>query len=126
MKEWTHCPGALRRLAFSFLLQRVPRPLVSMMALVSWTAPVRTGVPAWQASLGSTAKIVSVPPEWGSRCPVGLGWKGAGERARCVVSKMVHGVDSAVEWISRGLGCLGVRMSGPSQVCPHLLHIPLQ
>lgn len=68
-----------------FLLQRVPRRLVSMMALAFLTTPDLTSAPVWQATPGSTVKIVSVPPEWELRCHVGLAWRGFGELAGGVV-----------------------------------------
>lgn len=44
------------------LFQRVPHPLVSMMAHASLTQRGLTSVPAWLATLGIAVKTVSMPP----------------------------------------------------------------
>ena len=110
------------------VLQRVPRPRVSTTALASSTAPDRTSVPAWRATPGSTVKTVSLPAEWAWRCHAGLARRRSGELAGGVVPWCLHGLskrtgnmDSPIESISRGLGCLWISMSGTNQVCLHLL-----
>lgn len=66
LKKSSHHAVALRELPF--LLQHVPRRLVSMTALASLTEPDLTSAPAWQATPGSTVKIVSMPPGQELRC----------------------------------------------------------
>lgn len=44
----------------TFLFQRAPHPLVSMMAHASLTPLGLSSVPAWLATLGSAVKIVSM------------------------------------------------------------------
>ena len=63
----------------------------------------------------------------------GVTWGWHGEGLGSVVPWCLHGLskitgnmDSPIEWISRGLGSLWVRMSGTTPVCPHLLQILLR
>lgn len=97
LRKWAHHTAALREVAF--LLQDVPRPLVSTMARASLTRLDLTGVPAWQATPGGTVKTVSVLREGRSHVTWGR-WGGLWGLAgvlslgvRDGLSKVVHDVD---------------------------------
>lgn len=80
------------------------------MALASLTKPGPTGVPAWQATLGSAVTMVSVPLEEELRRSGVLACRELGVLLGMLflafydgLSKVVHNEDIFIAWFSGGL-----------------------